>query len=239
MVRRRRTLFALLFILLILLLIGNIVPATEQKVEDIIKNNQRWTEERFDMFFDYSSEYAKYQFPVSDMVGVIIDEDKVIEVFIGRENGYFEFGAMHETGRGIIFLFSGYIQVLKDNYCEIKIEKSDYPMISCGTILTFTAQDISPDELYIPECLGDIREEWRHGDGSRPLKKSRKEAKSGKIEAYQSKEAGVRYASGRGTAAVILQQFVREDKDTGTVPLKTRGRFLCLGRKDHIDQHSS
>lgn len=61
---------------------------------------------------------------------------------------------------------------------------------------TMVEGDFTQDELS-----GDM-------DGVRPLKKSQKEGKSGKIGAYQSKGAGVRYASGRRTAAVILQQPV-------------------------------
>ncbi len=161
MMRWYRISRVLLFVLLILLLLGSCFPVAEQEVEDIIKNNQRWTEESFSMFFDYSSEYVKYQFYVSDMVGTLVDENQEITIFIGRENGYLEFLTMNETGTGAAFLFSGYIQVLKENYLRIKIESSDYPLIPCGTILTFTAQDISTDELYIPECFGDIRDEWK------------------------------------------------------------------------------
>lgn len=135
-----------------------------------ISDNKRWTETTYDMLFDFSNSYDEFENSRTIMAGRLITSDceLVFNVTFDLSGNLF-FVPLRNANIQDCY-FEGRFQSADENTYSVKVHYSRIPeIISDGTILTFTIDDIAAEDIYISESLGERT--GGHGDGSRPLKK--------------------------------------------------------------------
>lgn len=125
-------------------------PATK-----IFDDGQRWTAKELDIFFDWDDKYYCYENGSSPNVGCIRQDGiPVIFFSVGIDSGAnMDFFTVQSNE----FIANGYFLDASDDYTyRIKIGHSNYEeFLPIGAILTFTREDITEDELFMPDVLGE------------------------------------------------------------------------------------
>lgn len=137
-----------------LLLLG--CTGVPNPAKNVFDNSQRWTAQELNMFFDWDDQYYNYKNSKGPNVGCICEDSILKQYFyIGTDEAanlnFFSFASSDA------FIATGYFVDAPDEYTyQVKIGNSqDEELLPNGTILTFTREDITEDELFMPDVLGD------------------------------------------------------------------------------------
>lgn len=124
-------------------------------------DNERWTEQTYDMMFDVSNSYAKYENALTIITGRIIVQDYELVFNVGHDmSGNLSFYQLRGSDVQERY-FVGWFRSADENTYSVKVDYSKIPEIMPdGTILTFTIEDIAAEDFYIPEALGEIQREY-------------------------------------------------------------------------------
>lgn len=130
-------------------------------------NNERWTEQTYDMMFDVSNSYTKFENSMTIITGRIIASECELVFNVSNDiSGNLLFVPLRNSDvEG--YYFKGWFRSADENTYSVKVDSSKIPEIMPdGTILTFTIEDIAAEDLYIPEALGGLKEGYeKSGDG--------------------------------------------------------------------------
>ena len=152
-VKKRMAAIILLVILTLGGCSGPINPAFH-----VFSNGQRWTAEEMDIFFDVHSKYCDYKNAHASTVGRIRVEREEILICVDYDTAaqlYF-----YTLEEGTLIAESRFIKAPDDYTYVIRIGSSKIPdILPNGTILTFKREDITEDELFMPEELGGLKQE--------------------------------------------------------------------------------
>lgn len=146
----------IVLIMLMVLLLGGCSPSNPAFL--VFGNGQRWTAEEMDIFFDVHSKYFDYETPHSDEVGRICVDHKEMLICVDSDTAaqlYF-----YTLEEGTLIAKSRFIKAPDDYTYVIRIYDSEIPdILPNGTVLTFKREDITEDELFMPEELGELKKE--------------------------------------------------------------------------------
>lgn len=153
-VRRK---FLIIIPLVIMLLAG--CNGSVNTAYEVFDNCQHWTAEEMDIFFDYHSKYLDYENAKSVMTGQIHTENGDILFFVHYDSSsQLVFVPMGELKYE--YAYGKFIQAPDDYTYIIEINRSRIEeILPNGTVLTFRRKDITEGELFIPEELGELKQE--------------------------------------------------------------------------------
>lgn len=148
---------SLLFLMaLSVILLSTSCTGVPNSARDVFDDGQRWTAQELNMFFDWDDKYYDYENSVLPNIGRILREDGSPQYFCVETDSESNLNFFMPTKEGA-FIATGYFLDATDEYTyRVKIgHTEDEKILPAGTILTFTREDITEDELFMPDVLGD------------------------------------------------------------------------------------
>ena len=152
--RQKTSLLFLMVLLAVLFFVS--CTGVPNPARDVFDDGQRWTAQEMNMFFDWDDKYYDYENSVLPNIGCILGEDGSQQYFCVETDSESNLNFFMPTQKGA-FIATGYFLDAPDEYTyRVKIgHTEDEKILPAGTILTFTREDITEDELFMPDVLGE------------------------------------------------------------------------------------